>query len=69
MSKTEPEARGALVSVASSGHGGKTTDLPPALWLVGVVLGTPLVMAALTVIPARIGARRSVADILQAELA
>ena len=56
-----------LVSAVASGHG-KVTALPPALWLLGVVLGTPLVMAVLAVIPARIGARRSVAGILQSEL-
>jgi ABC-type lipoprotein release transport system permease subunit len=42
----------------------------PALWqLLAVVLGTVLVMTALTAIPARIGARRSAGEILQAELA
>jgi hypothetical protein len=34
-----------------------------------MVLGTVLVVAVLTVIPARIGARRPVAGILQAETA
>jgi putative ABC transport system permease protein len=34
-----------------------------------VVLGTLLVVAGLTAIPARIGARRPVAEILQSELA
>ncbi|MGH3191014.1 MAG: hypothetical protein ACRDPY_35865 [Streptosporangiaceae bacterium] len=42
---------------------------PPALWLVAVVAGTLLTMAALTTIPARIGARRPAAEILQAEVA
>jgi ABC-type lipoprotein release transport system permease subunit len=42
----------------------------PALWqLLAVVLGSVLVIAALTAIPARIGARRRVAETLQAELA
>jgi putative ABC transport system permease protein len=42
----------------------------PALWqLLAVVLGTVLVIAALTAIPARFGARRPVAEILRSELA
>jgi ABC-type lipoprotein release transport system permease subunit len=49
-------------------HGGSTV-VPPVWWLVAVVLGTVVVVAMLTVIPARIGGRRSVAEILQAETA
>ncbi len=42
----------------------------PSLWsLAAVLLGTVVVIAALTAIPARVGARRPVAEILQAELA
>jgi putative ABC transport system permease protein len=41
----------------------------PVLWLVGAVLGTLAVMAALTVIPARVGSRQPVAEVLQAEAA
>ena len=41
--------------------------LPPVLWLVAAVLGTVLVVAALTSVPARIGLRRPVAEMLQAE--
>jgi putative ABC transport system permease protein len=42
----------------------------PQLWqLLAVVLGTVLVITALTAIPARFGARRPVAEILQAERA
>jgi putative ABC transport system permease protein len=44
-------------------------SLPPVLWLVGAVAGALLVMAALTVIPARLGARHPVAEILQSETA
>jgi ABC-type antimicrobial peptide transport system permease subunit len=47
----------------------KNSSLPSALWLLGAVLGALLVMAALTVIPARIGARHPVAEILQSETA
>jgi hypothetical protein len=40
---------------------------PPAWWLLAMVAGMLLAVAGLTVIPARIGARRPVAGILQAE--
>ncbi len=43
--------------------------LPPPLWLVATVLGTLVVMATLTVAPARVGARQPVAEVLQAEAA
>jgi putative ABC transport system permease protein len=43
--------------------------LPPPLLLVATVFGTLAVMAALTVVPARIGARQEVAEVLQAEAA
>ena len=45
----------------------KNAALPPASWLAGAVAGALLVMAALTVIPARLGARQPVVEILQAE--
>jgi putative ABC transport system permease protein len=40
---------------------------PPVLWLVAVIPGTLIVVAALTAIPARIGANRAVADVLRSE--
>jgi putative ABC transport system permease protein len=46
-----------------------TTTLPPLWQLLAVVPATVLVVAALTAIPARIGARHSVADVLASELA
>jgi putative ABC transport system permease protein len=46
-----------------AGHG--LSGLPPVLWLVAAVLGTVLVVAALTSVPARIGLRRPVAEMLQ----
>jgi putative ABC transport system permease protein len=49
-------------------HGGSTT-LPPVWWLIVLVLATVVVVAGLTALPARIGARRPVAPILQTELA
>ncbi len=45
------------------------TGLPPVLWLVAAVLGTVLVVAALTSVPARFGLRRPVAEMLQTEAA
>jgi hypothetical protein len=39
------------------------------LWLVATVLGTVLVVAALTIVPARIAIRRPVAEMLQTEAA
>ena len=45
-------------------HGGTA---PPVTWLVATVLGTLAAMAALTVIPAWIGARQPVAEVLQTE--
>jgi len=47
----------------------KHGSLPPASWLAGAVLGALLVMAALTVVPARLGARQPAAEVLQAEAA
>ncbi|MGH3186176.1 MAG: FtsX-like permease family protein [Streptosporangiaceae bacterium] len=54
-----------LFKVAAHGLSG----LPPAGWLVAAVLGTVLVVAALTSVPARIGLRRPVAEMLQTEAA
>jgi putative ABC transport system permease protein len=48
-----------------AGHG--LNGLPSAGWLVAAVLGTVIVVAALTSVPARIGLRRPVAEMLQAE--
>ncbi|MCW2977084.1 MAG: transporter permease [Actinomycetia bacterium] len=45
------------------------TTTPPTWWILTTVLGTVLVMAGLTAIPARISARRPIAPILQSELA
>jgi len=56
----------AIYAGAKSGDG---TNIPPVLWLVAMVLGTMFVLGALTTIPARIGARRSIAEVLQSEAA
>ncbi|HEY6480703.1 MAG TPA: ABC transporter permease [Streptosporangiaceae bacterium] len=43
--------------------------LPPATWLAAAVLGTLAAIAALTIVPARIGTRPPVARVLQSETA
>jgi putative ABC transport system permease protein len=48
-------------------HGHELTVTPPLWWLLAVLAGTLLVVAALTAIPARIGARRPVALVLRTE--
>jgi len=57
-----------LFAVANGG-GTRALTLPPAWWLAAAVLGILLAVAGLTAIPARIGARRPAAEILQAETA
>ncbi|MBO0818516.1 MAG: ABC transporter permease, partial [Actinobacteria bacterium] len=47
---------------------GQALPIPPAWQLLAVVLMTLLAVAALTALPARIGARRPAAEILQSEL-
>jgi energy-coupling factor transporter ATP-binding protein EcfA2 len=54
---------GLFVAVSSQG----SASQPPAWWLAAVVIGTVIVIAGLTAIPARFGARRPVAEILQGE--
>jgi putative ABC transport system permease protein len=53
---------------AAADHGGLLT-VPPAWWLVVAVLVTLAAVAGLAAVPARIGARRPAAEILQAETA
>jgi putative ABC transport system permease protein len=47
-------------------HGG---GLPPVSWLVATVIGTLIAMAALTVVPAQLGTRQPVAEVLASEAA
>ncbi len=54
----------ALFTLANQGGG---ASQPPAWWLIAVVAATVIVIAGLTSIPASWGARRPVAEILQAE--
>jgi putative ABC transport system permease protein len=70
-----PAVPGALFGIplgiglfAAADHGGLIT-LPPAWWLAAAVLGTLAVVAGLAAVPARVGARRPTAEILQAETA
>ena len=53
---------------AAADHGGLIT-LPPAWWLAAAVVATLAAVAGLAAVPARVGARRPVAEILQAETA
>jgi putative ABC transport system permease protein len=48
-------------------HGLNGLGLPPVLWLAAALLGTVIVVAVLTSVPARIGLRRPVAELLQTE--
>ena len=49
------------------GGGHVSEASPPVLWLLAVIPGTLIAVAVLTAIPARIGARRSVAEVLRSE--
>jgi ABC-type lipoprotein release transport system permease subunit len=60
---------GGLALFAATGGGDDGVTGPPLWQLLAVVPGTVLVVATLTTIPARLGARRPTAEILQAELA
>jgi putative ABC transport system permease protein len=69
-----PALAGAVLGIAGglalfAALGGEETANPPLWQLLAVVPVTMLVVAALTTIPARIGARQPVAEILQSELA
>ena len=56
---------GLLLYQLAGGHLSEAT--PPLLWLLAVIPGTLITVAAVTAIPARIGANRSVAQVLRAE--
>jgi ABC-type antimicrobial peptide transport system permease subunit len=70
-----PALAGAVLGIAGGialylavKHGGATV-IPPIWWFVAVVVGTVIAIAGLTTIPSRLGARRPVVEILQAETA
>jgi putative ABC transport system permease protein len=72
MAQVVPALPGAILGVPLglglfkvAGH--HLNGLPPVLWLVAAVIGTVFVVAALTSVPARIGIRRPVAEMLQTE--
>jgi putative ABC transport system permease protein len=56
---------GVLLFKTAVKHG----SLPPVTWLAAAALGALVAMAALTVIPARMGTRHPVAEVLQSETA
>lgn len=58
----------AAINAITGGDSGKAT-LPPLWQLIAVVLATVLAVTALTAIPARLGSRQPVAEILRSELA
>jgi len=75
LAQVFPALAGALLGIpggiglyASVKHGG-TMAYPSIGWLIAVVVGTLVVVAGLTAVPARLAARRPVAEILQAESA
>ena len=48
--------------------GGQLNEaVPPLLWLLAVILGTLITVTAVTFIPARIGARQAIAEVLRTE--
>jgi putative ABC transport system permease protein len=53
------------IGLSAAANGAGIVAIPPAWWLLAAVLGTLAVVAGSIAIPARIGARRSVAEILQ----
>jgi putative ABC transport system permease protein len=70
-----PAIPGAIIGIpagiglyAAVSNGGGLT-IPPTSWITAATLGTLLALAALTAIPARLGARRPISGILQAETA
>lgn len=75
-SQALPAVPGAILGIpagmglsAALNHGATPPTYPSIWWLAAAALATVLLTAVLTAIPARIGARRPVAEILQAELA
>lgn len=58
-----------LTALYGAVQSGGPQGSPPTWWLLAMVAGMLVVVAALTAIPARVGARRPGAEILQAELA
>jgi ABC-type lipoprotein release transport system permease subunit len=55
------------IGLFAAASGGRHVVVPPAWWLAGVVLGTLVIVAGLTTIPARVGARMPVSVALGQE--
>jgi len=55
------------IGLYAAANGAGVLTVPPGWWLVAAVLGTLLMVAGLTAIPARLGARRPAAAILRSE--
>jgi hypothetical protein len=70
-----PALPGALLGIPlgiglfAAANGGRVVTLPPAGWMAAAVVGILVAVAGLTTIPARIGAGRPAAEILQTETA
>jgi putative ABC transport system permease protein len=70
-----PALAGALLGIpggfglveATRQNAGSLVTTPPVWWLAAAVIGAVVVVGVLTAVPARIGARRPVAGVLQAE--
>jgi ABC-type lipoprotein release transport system permease subunit len=74
MSQVLPALAGAILGIPGGIALAEALDddpvtIPPLWQLIAVVLGSALVIAVLTAIPARITARRPAGEILQSELA
>jgi putative ABC transport system permease protein len=55
------------LALYSAGGGDLSRSAPPILWLLAVIPGTLIVIAALTAVPARLGATRSPAEVLRSD--
>jgi putative ABC transport system permease protein len=55
------------LALYDAGGGDLSKAAPPILWLLALIPGTLIVVAALTAVPARIGANRPVADVLRSD--
>src|SRR6266516_3997212 len=67
MRRAEQISDGPIGIGSAAKNGPGPTTIPSALWLVVMVAGTLLAVGVLTAIPGRIGARRPVTQVLQAE--
>jgi putative ABC transport system permease protein len=59
---------GGIALVSAVNQDGKHLTLPPLWWLVATVLVTVAAVAAITIVPAWLGTRRPVGEVLQSEL-